>query len=160
MSDDDMSVAEARALLRDQAKGKGADCPVCRRFTKVYKRSIHTAMARGLITIWNTVRRTPFHMPTVLGINGGDTAKLTYWGLLYDEGEQREDGGRAGWWHVTDQGAAFAVGQLAVPKYALVYHSRCLGLDGPAVTIRDCLGDRFDLDELLGRQADDPPSLF
>ncbi len=94
------------------------------------------------------------HKPTVLsglGAAARDESLLRYWGLTEEErGLRRDDGGRAGFWRVTSLGSEFARGLTRVPKYALVYDSRCLGLDGAEfVDIREALGDRFDYDELM-----------
>ncbi len=36
-----------------------------------------------------------------------------------------------------------------VPRHALIYDGRLLRLEGELVGIRDCLGDKFDYDELM-----------
>lgn len=157
---DGARLGEARAWLREQVRHDGAKCPVCRQFAKVYRRSINSAMARGLIVCWRAARQEPFHLPTVIGHLAGDHAKLRYWGLLDEENREREDGGRAGWYRITDDGLAFVQGVGTVPKYALIYDSQLLGLDGPDVTIRDALGARFDLRELLAADAEEVAACF
>lgn len=146
--DSSMTLGEARDLLRTLVP-KGHECPCCRQFAKVYRRKIHSRMAYDLIRIWRTEPDGWFHMPTVLGINGGDTAKLVYWGMMEEESERREDGGRAGWWRLTDDGRAFANNVVRVPKYALIYDGRCIGLRGEPTSIIDALGDKFDYRELM-----------
>jgi hypothetical protein len=154
--DGDPPVSQARQWLREQARDHGADCPVCKRFTKVYRRSINSGMAYALAMMWSE-HGTGWQDKTVtlrgVGAAARDESLLRYWGLIEEDQRRREDGGRAGWWRVTETGAEFAVGRRSVPKYALVYDSRCLGVEGPPVTIRDCLRDRFDLEELLERPA-------
>lgn len=143
---------EAKAWLRARL-ATGARCPCCDQRAQMYRRPIGAAMAALLIRAWRLHGTEPFHLPTLDGTRGGDASKLRYWGLLVEEGDSRPDGGRAGWWHVTARGAAFIAGDLAVPRYALVYDSRPFGLDGPAVTVRDALGTRFDYEALLRGDA-------
>jgi hypothetical protein len=153
MFNDDARLGDARDWLRERALGDGDHCPCCQQFAKVYRRQIGSAMARALIVMWRKAGRDPFHMPTVLGHRGGDPCKLTYWGLIEDAGDTRDDGGRAGWWTVTELGELFANGLARVPRYAFVYDSRCMRVEGDPVTIQDCLGEGFDLRELLDTPA-------
>lgn len=106
-------------------------------------------MARALIEMRNRAGLDFIHVPTFYAL-GGDFAKLAYWGLVEEADEQREDGGRAGWWRLTTKGEAFLRRQLKVPKYALVYDAKHLGFDDEEmVDIQDCLGNRFNLAELM-----------
>lgn len=146
---DDMSLGEARDWLRERIDN-GQRCPCCQQFAKVYRRKIHTAMARSLIVIYRSTQPWEWcHLPTVLGINGGDTAKATYWGLLEEEAIIRSDGGRAGWWRLTIKGRQYVEDRVRVPKYARIYDGRCLSLVGDPVGVRDALGDGFDLADLM-----------
>jgi len=152
---DEMTLGEARSLLRTLVD-EGERCPCCTQLAKVYKRKIHSTMARELIHFWRRAGIDWFDLPVLAGeISGkrraytGDSAKLRYWGLLQENDTRREDGGRAGWWRVTDKGAAFVRDALLVPKYARIYDGRCLGLDGDPVSIRDSLGDKFRYDDLM-----------
>ena len=134
----------------------GAACPACGQFAKIYQRTITSPMARTLIVAWDQHGIEWFHMPSLVGASRGDEAKLVHWGLLEEEKVLRPDGGRAGFWRVTDDGAQFAQGHITVPKYALIYDGRCYGHDGDLVDIRACLGERFRLDELMGRTVVTP----
>ena len=143
------TVDDAKRWLRKQLR-EGARCPVCDRHTQLYRRQITSTSARDLILMaQSSGRGEPFHLMTVIEGRHADETKLAYWGLIEEEAQVRPDGGRAGWWTVTDAGREFARGALTVPKYALVYNGRCLGLEGDEVGIRECLGKRFDLAELL-----------
>jgi hypothetical protein len=129
---------------------KGARCPCCGQFARVYKRQINAAMARALITMYHHDRYEFMHLPTVTGY-GGDAAKLVYWGLIEEEATVRADGGRSGWWRLTSGGRAYVLGQIKVPQYAAVYDGRLLpdNPHGPERDIRDALGKRFDYRELM-----------
>ena len=93
------------------------------------------------------------HLPTVLGRKQADEAKLRYWGLIEEELKLREDGGRAGWWRVTDAGALWARGLSAVPRYAVIFDSKLLRLEGPPLTIVEALGNRFNYRDLMDGRA-------
>jgi hypothetical protein len=126
----------------------GVTCPCCGQLAKVYKRQINGQMARVLIMMH---KASPdggeVHLPTLY--RGADTAKLAYWELIKEREEPRPDGGRAGWWCVTDKGRAFINGRIAVPQYARVYNGQLLNLTGPPVDIRTALGKNFDYSELM-----------
>jgi hypothetical protein len=148
---DTMTLAAARAQLRELVY-EGARCPCCTQLAKVYPRVIYSTMARELIRCYRAAGTDWFHVPTVIGHNGGDLLKTRYWGLMEEETDiRRDDGGRAGYWRITALGEAFLRRELLVPKRAYVYDGRRLKLDGPDVTIVDCLGKRFNYNELMGR---------
>lgn len=151
-----MPLGEARRWLRERTT-QGAPCPCCTQFAKVYLRPITSTMARDAVVIVRDAGREWFHMPTVLGHNTGDTAKLANWGFLEEDNRTRDDGGRAGWWRITDGLEQFVRHGLAVPKYARIYDGRSLGLTGDPVTIVDCLRERFDLAELLATPGGPAP---
>ncbi len=146
---DGMPLADAREILRSLVDD-GHRCPCCTQFAKVYRRKLHATMARDLIRVYRTQGHRWFHLPTVHGKHPGDFAKLAHWGLIEEEPLRHPtDGSRAGWWRVTFPGATFVNGWSRVPKYARIYDGRCLNLTGDPVGIRDCLGDRFNYDELM-----------
>lgn len=144
----DWTLAEAKDWLRERVD-HGAHCPCCTQHAKIYRRKLNSRMAWGLIRLYRATDGTEWgHLPTIAG-DGCEVGKLRYWGLVIEEAEARPDGGRSGWWQLTGNGRAFVKGRLAVPKYARIYDGRCLGLRGEPVTIRDCLGERFNYDELM-----------
>jgi hypothetical protein len=154
---------EAREYVETE-RTEGVTCPCCRQFAKVYRRTIHTAMARSAIDLYQRraydQRRT---MPTSLGPvdgwthltrtgnPGGDEAKLRYWGLLEQRDAEPEHGRTAGEWRLTKRGVHFVRDALVVPKYALIYNGDCLGHEEPLIGIRDALGSKFDYEELMQR---------
>lgn len=149
---DDETLGVARAWLRAQVDNGGASCPCCTQFAKVYKRKINAGMARSLISLHRLSASSEWiHVPTALSARSREEGKLRYWGLLEEEKERREDGGRAGYWRVTDKGHQFALNRITVPKYAKVYDDRFRGLEGDPRSIIDALGDKFDYNELMGQ---------
>jgi len=146
-----MSLEQARKNLMIKARDKGAICPCCGQFAKVYDRQINTGMARSLWRMFHHSGREWQHIPTTIGARSREEGKLAYWGLVEESAEPRGDGGRAGWWRVTQRGVYFLQGKIRLPKYARVYNAECLELDDSrgTVSFKDCLGAGFDLEELM-----------
>jgi hypothetical protein len=149
---DMLTLADAKAWLRVQVYNGGATCPCCAQHAKVYKRQINSGMARSLIRMYRSFGLDFGYIPE-LPTRSREEGKLPYWGLTEEANAVRLDGGRAGWWRVTDKGEAFIRRGLLVPKYALVYNGRFLKYDDSKqlVSIIHCLGNKFDLDDLLKR---------
>lgn len=146
-------LADVRTWLQDRLE-QGVPCPCCDQLAKVYRRRVNSGMARGLIRFFQRHRTDWGHQPSVPGLArlGGEWARLTYWGLIEEAGEKRDDGGRAGWWRITEAGEAYLRG-AQLPRYAHIYNGRCLNVDGEGVTISDALGAPFDLAALLEGRA-------
>lgn len=142
------TLAQVRAWLRVRAKD-GVQCPACSQHVKIYRRKLNSGMARSLIAMYRSSGLEPMHVPTAIGARSREEGKLAYWGLVKEVAVLRPDGGRAGYWHVTEAGERFVQGKITVPKYALVYNGGRLGLEGEPVTIQDVLGDRFNYAELM-----------
>lgn len=156
----DASLAEAKEWLRAQLR-EGAPCPCCTQLAKVYRRKLNAGMARVLIRMFKKAGLDWTYLPHVdlqpgerrraVG-HSGEMCMTRYWGLIegMPDDVRREDGSsRVGWWRLTPRGADFVRGGLTVPKYALVYDGRCLGLEGDQVGIRDALGSKFNYAELM-----------
>ena len=95
---DTATIGEVRDWLREHVE-KGAECPLCHQFAKVYRRTITSAMARALVLIWHEGgwgKRLYVHVPSIDPARGGDVAKLEHWGLIEEERVARPDGGRGG----------------------------------------------------------------
>lgn len=140
---------DARKWLRDQVVD-GARCPCCNQLAKVYRRPINAGMALSIIKMLRFGGLEYQYIPASIGAKSREEGKLRYWGLIEEELEvRREDGGRAGWWRVTPKGRDWVLERITVPKYARIYDAKLLGLTGPEVTIRQALGTKFNLDELM-----------
>ena len=145
---DDMTLGEAKLWLSTKVD-KGVRCPCCNRYGKIYRRHLNAGMAISLIRLYQRAGQDYAHIPTVIDARSREEAKMRWWGLLEDEGALREDGGRAGWWRVTERGKRFVYRELWVPKYALEYQNTLLQLCGPYIDIVDSLGSNFNYDELM-----------
>src|SRR5215831_5080791 len=145
------TLEEARARLQAGLEN-GLTCPCCGQFAKRYRRKFNSGQARSLINIYirgGRADRDWVYIP-LLSAKSREEGKIAYWGLLQESEERREDGGRAGWWRVTLLGERFLLDGLRIPKYVFVYNAVCSGFDRTEmVTIQDCLGDKFDLGELM-----------
>lgn len=157
---DATTLGEIRAWLREHTVMPGGTrCPACGQHAQVYRRVLNSNMARLLIRAYRSHGQEWFHGPTALRDGTGDLAKLGHWGLVRESTEARADGGRAGWWQITDAGVAFIRTGATVPSHILLYDGVLLGRDGHPITIRDALGERFDLAELMAEGAGVAPEL-
>lgn len=143
------TIESARAWIRKHAWGGGVTCPVCDQRAQVYKRTINAGMAKSLIAIYRIAGDGSWFSIKAIDARSREEGKLAYWGLLEEQKAARPDGGRAGYWRLTQRGIQFVKGQMAVSKYALVYNGNCLGFEGPPVDIRAALGKHFDYAELM-----------
>lgn len=144
------SLAAAREWLRDRVD-KGAKCPCCGQFAKVYRRKITSPMARVLIAMYRHDPTGWVYLPE-LGLSRGDEAKMRYWGLVEPMPDSvRKDGSsRVGIWRLTALGRLWVQNSARVPKYVRIYDGRCLGFDDSEMaSIVDALGTRFNYSELM-----------
>lgn len=153
------TLKEAKRYVLSNAQ-EGVECPCCTQSVRVYRRNISTEMALALIevtkscgTLLHTGEYPWFHAPTFpnLARLGGNFSKLVYWGLIEEAPSRvKLDGGRAGWWRLTHDGVRFTKYGQCVPKWVYLFDGRLLKLDGPPVCMKDCLGSKHNLRELLG----------
>ena len=143
-----MTLTEAQQWLSKRVE-HGAPCPCCTQYAKIYKRKLNSGMARSLIVMYRRAGTNWLYIPTEVGSRSREEGKLVCWQLVQEADQSRDDGGRAGWWRLTNHGVWFVTGRIKVPSHARIYNGRCLGLTGELVSIRDCLGKRFNYDELM-----------
>lgn len=156
------TVDEAKRFLKENFD-KGADCPCCGQFVKLYKRRITSSMALALILLYGEDKKHPgewIHVANFLNIvpnlpaavrNTGDVAKFTFWGLVEKMEGKREDGNKRNGFHrITQKGRWFVEGRMQVPKFALLFDNRLYGLDeSKQISIHDALRNRFDYNTLM-----------
>lgn len=166
------TLAQAKDFLRVRAK-KGAYCPCCKQYVKVYKRVLGSQMARWLIWLvrtwtqqqagirspisgrlfrleenhpWIDVKQSP--------VRGGDYAKLVHWNLVEHKANTGDASKRdSGLWRPTHAGIRFVHNQLLVPSHVLLYDNKLLNWKDDSITqinIIDALGKKFDYSELMG----------
>jgi hypothetical protein len=145
-----VSLGHAKAWLRSRVED-GARCPCCGQLAKVYRRRIHGTIARALIDLYHLGTEEDdywVHVPTRIS-PACEVGKARYWDLVEEATVSRDDGGRAGWWRLTDKGVMFVRGLCFVPVHARIYDGRCLGFSGEMVSIADCLSDKFSYADLM-----------
>lgn len=144
------TLSDAQKWLADRV-GSGARCPCCNQYAKVYRRQINSGMARSLIAMYlHGPQGQWVHLPTQVGARSREEGKLRYWGLVEEQVDvQRDDGGRAGYWRLTDAGRAWVTGQSTVPKFVAVYNNTVLRSYGTQVSVSDALGSKFNYTELM-----------
>lgn len=146
---DRITLNQTRAFLREHMRGNGAICPSCEQAVKVYRRKLNSTLARALIQLYRHGGEHDFiHAPSLPG-DTHEMSQASWWGLIFDEGQRREDGGRAGFWKLSERGVRFVLGQGRIEEHAVIYNGRCVALEGQAVSILDSLGARFDYAELM-----------
>jgi len=151
---DGMTLEEAREWLRKRID-KGAKCPCCRQFVKVYRRKLNSSMARALIHFYTHSPTQWFHADTAMKTmpgSRGDYVKLAYWSLIESKVDQDPDA-RAGWWRVTSLGRKFVLNDgTTVDSHAVLYDGIVLRRDGDPISIVAALGRHFNYNELMAER--------
>ena len=156
---DDMTLGEARQLLRDNWE-KGVDCPCCTRLVKLYHYKINSGQARALITLYKlTNQQKPkdgwIHVPQEfaklkLDAHGMSYHRTALWGLI-EQQPVNDDPNKnsSGYWRITEKGKSFVNGRIKVLQSAYVFEGRVMKTGGNPVDIRDALGKKFSYEELM-----------
>ena len=133
---------------------KGCRCESCGSYLKRYRRHINANMALTLLALYKANVRDYVHVEKWLAANGhprsGDFHKLTLWGLLDKLVEDRPDGSaRNGYYRLNGKSLLFVEGKIKVMDTALILNGSFEGFEGKQVTIKDCLGVKFDYEKLM-----------
>jgi hypothetical protein len=143
------TVEKAREEIDEKLMaGESVICPCCDQHAKIYRRQIHSGMVLLLINMYRTAGTGWVYLPS-LPQKSRDGTGLHYWCLIAEDDEKRDDGGRAGWWRVTERGEEWVLNKIRVPKYALIYNSEVVALEGKGTSVRDALGKKFNYRELM-----------
>jgi len=159
------SLEDAKCWLRARFK-KGASCPCCHQFVKLYKRPFNKSMAYVLLLISCYFRGDQveecLHVPSYIAemvadkprraaAVRGDWAKLKFWGLIEEKPEVRDDGSpRVGYWRMTLLGRQFVARQVKVPSHVYIYNGTPLQrVVEQQISIDDALGTEFSYEELM-----------
>jgi len=150
---DEWTIAQVKAWVKANSTNRnGCLCPVCLRPIVTRKRNINHQMAAGLIYIYRHFGMDEVHVPTIrkeTGMTNREEGRLKHWGLVLGSSEKRADGGKAGYWRLTEKGAAFTRAEIAVQKYAHIFRDQCLAFSGELVRIHDCLRTGFNYSEMM-----------
>lgn len=144
-----------REQWRDTVRKDGGHCPCCDRWGKVYKRNINETMARSVIWLagapcgaegWVDV---PSNAPRWL-VRSNQLATLRWWGLVERrEPSEGEDKKYSGMWRCTELGKQWIAGNAKVHQSVWTYAGEVESLDGPMVSVSDCLGQHFSYQETM-----------
>lgn len=154
------TLEEAKQYLRENFE-KGADCPCCLQFVKLYKRRLNAGACRALILMYRIERASEdfnewihvqqeFASRFGLNANSMDYSQAQWWGLI--ESKPNEDDPTkkdSGFWRLTDLGRSFVRGTWTVYSHARLYNNKCLGFVGTKQDIKQALGKKFDYEELM-----------
>ena len=162
------SLEDAKKWLRARF-GKGATCPCCNQFVKLYRRPFSKSMAYVLLLIARYYRRDDvkhdewLHVPSYIAETAvgnprraaavrGDWAKLKYWNLIEEKPDVRVDGSpRVGYWRMTPLGRQFVAREVKVPSHIYVYNGEPLQRAvEEQITIDDALTTEFSYSEIMG----------
>lgn len=135
-------------------------CKICDQTCKVYTRNVKDGQSRDLIALYHLSNRKPdqkFFKTHEFrkGKNDGEFAKMVYWNLVEMDmklTKKNTPTKKRGWWKITQVGIEFVRMQRRIPKWIKTYNSEIVEvLEGETTNIRECLGEKFDYDELMGR---------
>lgn len=149
------TIEEAQAWLRDQVKGEGAVCPCCKRWAKISKRKLNSAMMRQFLWLVGEYNRRP------RWIHANDEGPkhvfknfqlgtVAHWGLI--EARPNDDPAKktSGYWRPTDKGLEFAQARFRVPSHVYIYDKRALKFEtGNMIDVFEALGRHFHYAELM-----------
>lgn len=155
-------LAEARAWLQTHLDN-GVDCPCCDQHAQRYYRRVNSGMARWLIALthlsppgsrcWTSTRNVIVyaakHPSFGSSIGSGEAPSLLpFWGLIEARPNDDPDKKHSGFWRPTELGYRFVMGEHRIKRIAVVYNNQLERLEGDEVTIRECLGRKFSLEDL------------
>lgn len=148
------TLEEAKDYIRAGAE-EGVACPCCGRLVKLYRRKLHAEMALFLIKLYHACKQWPgkaFHTKNLIKSDtkaSTDGSYLVRWGLVERGDSENSAGGKAGTYHITQRGKDFVLGRIRAPKYVHILCGDTMGFSAELVTIQDCLGSKFNYQELL-----------
>lgn len=172
------TIADGKDWLRVHAK-KGARCPCCTQYVKIYKRPLGAPMARWLIWLvrtWEQLDKTRYGSTPRFGfdrkfeegnsrgvwidirnspVRGGDYAKLVHWGLVENKADvvKKDNGAKdtrdSGLWRPTYKGIDFVHRRIEVPSHVLLYDNRKIGEEDKLIDISEALGKKHSYRELM-----------
>lgn len=137
---------------------EGVYCPCCNQLAKIYKRSINATMVKPLIKLYKlhkfNLSWIDYHHISSFEAQkagGGDFAKLIYWKFIEEKPKDPNNttSRTSGLWRISHAGKMFVEGVYRTKKYVILYDSKFLEFEGDFVNIRQCLGNKFNYEELM-----------
>ena len=147
-----LTLNDARDLWSEIILDKGAKCPCCDRWGKIYRRKINLSMCRSLswlaaqdpIDDWIDV---PNRAPKWL-LRTNQLATLRWWDLverrlLVKDSKKKHSGE----WRATDKGREFLAGGK-IPEAVSTYDGEVVGISEELTTLNE-VHNRFDYQEIM-----------
>lgn len=164
ITDTEITIEQARNKMRPLLK-KGTVCLCCGGNVKMYSRTITSAMAYGLIILYNESNRIVNHSYYLIHIENffksipglpasirADVPKLRFWNLIQPEGQEGEDGNPSnGMYKITELGKSFIEGLVTVPRHVKIYNNKFYGYEQSTgtISIKEALKNKFDYKKLM-----------
>jgi hypothetical protein len=152
---DDAPLSDVSAWVDANIK-EGVVCPITGRTIKMWVQKLDTNMAQSLIRLYKVAPSRAFvHYPTALahltpkGQDNHKISQLKWWYFVEEELTLRPDGGRAGYWRITEPGIKFVLDEIKVPAKALTWRGEVEDWSGEEIGITDALGESFIYRELM-----------
>jgi hypothetical protein len=150
----DGEIAAAAEAWRQANLDKGAHCPWCGQFAKIYRRKLNRGMALALRCMYEMYKGASGHIMHPNGWVqrswGGDPAKLVFWDLIEAAAApQKRQRRYKGPFRVTKRGCDFVEGRITVPSHVRVYNDELIEFDGDPTTWEDAYGSPFRLEDLV-----------
>ena len=142
---------EFKNWLMKQPEMEG-ECPCCGRYAKIWKYSVHSTLAKMLIILYRLGGEREFvHVRdfTFSNTSGRNFSILKLWGLIIPMENDDPKKRTSGFWKITNKGARFVRGEIAIQALQ-IYDGKALSSIGELLTIKECLGKKFDYEELMG----------
>lgn len=133
-------------------------CDKCEQTIKLYKKTIHADLARGLIMLskLKNEKNDFIHLPTIcvqkkINYQNMSIALAAYWGLVESMENDNPLKKCSGKWRITQAGLDFINGGQ-IEKYKYIYNKKMYKIHGEKiqhVTIKDCLKKKFNFQDLM-----------
>tara|TARA_R110000782_G_scaffold33316_1_gene80521 strand:- start:1823 stop:2305 length:483 start_codon:yes stop_codon:yes gene_type:complete len=126
------TLAESKEWLQDNVEG-GAICPCCERLDKVYNRKIGDATVRIIFALYkHSQQNVGSYFPIEAFVPdqkyGRDFPILRLIDLLERADNDDPTKKTSGQYRLTEKGANFARGLLAIPERLIIYHNELIGV--------------------------------
>lgn len=158
---DVVTIAQGQAWLEEKSRGsKGANCPCCGKNERTHKRKVTPVQAAMLVMLYRTyqigdsvnIQEFVASLSNTDIKSGRDWDRLVYWDLLESTGHDKV-------FRLCDGGYFFVFKNHLITEKAWIRDEKVVGWEGKTVSIIQVLGDKFDINTLLGAQTPTPVQL-
>lgn len=133
-------------------RGEAMLCPCCKRFAKVYKRRLHSAVIQQLIKLYQLNGANVFvHASKLIPekqTGAGDFTKAKYWGLIEQSTNKNPKLKTNGFWRLTKLGVGFIENWQVIPKFLWIFDDKIIKVSDESVNISQ-IYNNFDYRELI-----------